>query len=475
MEKKTIVLLAPAELEADRNSLQAFIIEKHKEFIIAKNKEWPDRISVEVVELEDFFDPFPEAHLNAHYHQMVIDCDIFVMLFPAIIPDYYRDSFETLFSRFSRKTRPLLFFYFQNVETDGGVTSTYLENVKAFKKKLREYGYFYGVYGNHEELHTKFYSQLKEMLSDGFTRRERPKMMVGKSDDRTVLQDPTEKKSVQESAENSDEDVSCSVFAPNAALPGTSLMIQVFVHPAADATNARHLAEEIDHSARRRGFTVFDERVVRGSKLTVTLSLPGAIIDPPMQHLKWRGETTSVQFEVQLPRDVASGSIIGTVRIASNNIPFGHVKFVLEIIPHPGDATSQGYQQTTDTWLRYRYAFISYAADDRPEVVKRVQMLALNKIRFFQDLLTLEPGSRWEKELYKEIDQCDVFFLFWSTAAKNSEWVIKEVLYAIGKKKTDFDRPEIIPVIIEGPPPVAPPPELNHLHFNDPLIYFINA
>lgn len=28
------------------------------------------------------------------------------------------------------------------------------------------------------------------------------------------------------------------------------------------------------------------------------------------------------------------------------------------------------------------------------------------------------------------------------------------------------------PVIVEGPPPVPPPPELAHLHFNDPLIYF---
>ena len=32
---------------------------------------------------------------------------------------------------------------------------------------------------------------------------------------------------------------------------------------------------------------------------------------------------------------------------------------------------------------------------------------------------------------------------------------------------------EVIPVIIEGPPPVLPPPDLEHLHFNDPLIYFV--
>ena len=32
--------------------------------------------------------------------------------------------------------------------------------------------------------------------------------------------------------------------------------------------------------------------------------------------------------------------------------------------------------------------------------------------------------------------------------------------------------PEILPVIIEGPPVVSPP-ELAHLHFNDRLLYFM--
>jgi hypothetical protein len=103
-------------------------------------------------------------------------------------------------------------------------------------------------------------------------------------------------------------------------------------------------------------------------------------------------------------------------------------------------------------------------------------MLNLTKIKFFQDLLTLEPGDSWEKLLYDYIDKSDVFFLFWSTAASESEWVRKEVEYAI-KRKTGHEEtgPEIIPVIIEGPPPARPPADLSFLHFNDKLIYFINT
>ena len=101
-------------------------------------------------------------------------------------------------------------------------------------------------------------------------------------------------------------------------------------------------------------------------------------------------------------------------------------------------------------------------------------MLARTSISFFQDLLTLDPGERWEKALYRHIDASDVFFLFWSTSAKNSEWVMKEVRYALERKNLDENAPpEIVPIVIEGPPPVPPPPELEHLHFNDTFIYFI--
>ena len=63
----------------------------------------------------------------------------------------------------------------------------------------------------------------------------------------------------------------------------------------------------------------------------------------------------------------------------------------------------------------------------------------------------------------------------WSSHAKASNWVMKEVGYAIQRKGGDDDSPpDIHPIIIEGPPPVPPPPELAHLHFNDRLIYFMD-
>ena len=54
--------------------------------------------------------------------------------------------------------------------------------------------------------------------------------------------------------------------------------------------------------------------------------------------------------------------------------------------------------------------------------------------------------------------------------------MLKEVGYALERKRGDeFAPPEIIPIILEGPPIVPPPPELEHLHFNDRLLYFMSG
>jgi hypothetical protein len=107
-------------------------------------------------------------------------------------------------------------------------------------------------------------------------------------------------------------------------------------------------------------------------------------------------------------------------------------------------------------------------------MLKRAQGLKAGGTNFFNDLLSLEPGERWEKRLYDEIDRCDVFFLFWSSHARASEWVMKETAHALARQAASPDgQPDIVPVIIEGPPSPAPPDSLKAIHFNDGLIYIL--
>lgn len=267
--------------------------------------------------------------------------------------------------------------------------------------------------------------------------------------------------------------VDCSVFSPPAVAGGDTFLVQVFVHLPEQAEMAKQQAQDFDSEAKQLGVRSLGLPIERGTALTFSLSIPNLDVDDPIQQLVWNGRAESVQFGVTVPADVDQKTVIGTITVSQNSIPIGHLKFKLSITPAAA-STAKEPQPVGDAARVYRKAFVSYSSKDRQEVLKRVQGLAVTGIEVFQDVLDLEPGDRWEKELYRNIDECDLFLLFWSTDAKESKWVLKEALYALERQGKDgLNPPEIIPVIIEGPPPVSPPDELQHLHFNDKLLYLI--
>lgn len=278
--------------------------------------------------------------------------------------------------------------------------------------------------------------------------------------------------------EESDE-VQCTVFAPLQASPGDGLLVQVFAHLATQDLRAADLAREADADAERRDSIELDERVGHGEELYFELTMDGLDVrEPTLMRLVWKGKPRSVKFDVRVPNDFACRDVTGTVEVYRLNVPVGSLRFKLKVVPRAGAAaaTLPAELAPQQTFKRYRYAFISYASADRAEVLRRVQLLPLLGIDYFQDITSLDPGDRWAQELYKEIDKSDVFFLFWSEAARDSEWVEREVLYALEHRHgDDGSEPVIKPVMLKGPPPVAPPERLRSLHFNDKLMYFISV
>ena len=231
------------------------------------------------------------------------------------------------------------------------------------------------------------------------------------------------------------------------------------------------MAREFDTDAERRGLMTLEALVRRGRRLTFELRVVHLAVRDPVQSLIWRGQPASTQFEVGVPQEARPGTYIGTATVSLDSVPIGHVKFKLAV-GRSYEEPVRGSQPVGDDAKRYKTAFISYSSNDRKAVLERVQMLKPLGIDFFQDLLDLDPGDRWERRLYQNIGTCDLFLLFWSSGAKASRWVRNEVQYALEQKKgDDFAPPEIRPVIIEGPPIPAPWPELEHLHFGDSLVY----
>ena len=264
------------------------------------------------------------------------------------------------------------------------------------------------------------------------------------------------------------------MFGPQTVRAGDGCLVQVFMHRLDQSAAAAALAREADPASGRRGVKTLATEIARGTRVQVIFEGRGLSVDQAMQELVWRGAPDACQFTVGAPADAAGKSFFPRILVLVNSVPVGAVTFALpaaaaDVPAHP--AVIRG-----DEARRYSYAFLSYSSHDRAEVLKRAQGLKAGRIDFFQDLLSLEPGDQWASRLYQEIDRCDLFLLFWSSHAKASPWVMKEVEYALARRKSSSGGvPDITPVIIEGPPPPSPPDLLKDIHFNDSLIYVLAA
>lgn len=260
--------------------------------------------------------------------------------------------------------------------------------------------------------------------------------------------------------------VDCTVFSPPDILPGGSALVQVFAHIPEEANSVARAAIEHDEEAKRRGSTSLGTLISQGSRLTFELSMNRMLVEDPIQQIVWTGRIQSVQFAVSAPDGISLGASLGVVHVSQESVPIGTIRFKMSVVMN-SEATTIAVNGQAH---RYRQAFISYASSDRSEVMRRVQMLRAAGIGFFQDVLHLDAGDHWKEALFQRMDECDVLFLFWSTAAKRSKWVEKEWRYGLAVMGDEFIRP----IVLEGPPIPDPPVELAHLHFGDPLLYFFS-
>ena len=269
------------------------------------------------------------------------------------------------------------------------------------------------------------------------------------------------------------EPVDAAVFCPPRVKSGTAFLVQVYLYQPSAAAEAAMQASEVDPLTGRRGSYSFPLDIPSETRVDVRLEMEDLEIAEPDAALVWRGRITSTQFEVVVPA-TKLGDTIGRVRFFVSGIPAGTLRFKVEVVSQ--DSRDADPVICEASAVRYHRAFASYSSEDRGEVLRRVQAFRIAGQSVFMDVLNIDPGESWERVLYHEIDDCDVFLLFWSRAAAASKWVAKEIEYALNRKGGDDQRPPAIqPVPIEGPPPTPPPKALRHLNFNDALLPHIKA
>jgi TIR domain len=268
------------------------------------------------------------------------------------------------------------------------------------------------------------------------------------------------------------QDVDLTVFAPIAAPPREEVIVQVIFHTPEREIEAQSRASKVDADAQTLASVPLTIQLRVGDNIKVTLESDGLTISEPVQTANWNGRLVCVYFTARMPRH--DGIVRPRLRVFVNGVPAGTVVFKISVEWNPRD---QSPSPVEGGGRAFRRPFLSYASEDRVQVLKAAQLLGALKIQCFQDVLSLSPGERWERRLYEEIDRSDLFLLFWSRSAQKSEWVIREAEYALKRlQEAPADRQlEIVPVLLEGPPAPLPPASLNGIHFNDPIRHIIFA
>jgi tetratricopeptide (TPR) repeat protein len=261
------------------------------------------------------------------------------------------------------------------------------------------------------------------------------------------------------------EEVEITLFAANGCRPGQTFLFQVLVHSPEDKSTAHTMATAADQTIVRHAARTLAVRLRRGEQVDLASEALGCEVDDPRQAVTWLGQPEAVQFFVSIPAKQET-SIPVRISAARAGIPIGTLNFMIQVESQGQEA--QPIETRDDKIERFSRAFLSYASSDRVSVLRYAQSLHLVGIEVFHDVLQLEPGERWEKNLYFEIDNCDLFLLFWSDAARRSEWVVKEAEYALHcRERNHGERPQIKPIILEGPPIPKIPPSLRSINFHD--------
>jgi len=266
--------------------------------------------------------------------------------------------------------------------------------------------------------------------------------------------------------------INVSVFCPRKVHEDDMFLCQAFAYLPDQIEAVEEVAAMIDETAEQVAKKKLGMPIERDTDLTFDLVMSRLDVDESGQSLSWSGWEDSVTFDVGVPTDITTKTIIGKVTVRQKSVPLGRLTFKVQI---EQGVVSDEITLAGDEPVRYKKAYISHSYKDRKEVLKRVTGLISTGIEISQECLTLSPRARWEQSVYKNIQQCDLFLLFWSSAARESEWVIKEAEYALElQKSNELGLPDIKPVILEGPPIPDPPEGLKDLPFNDKIIYLIN-
>jgi len=198
-----------------------------------------------------------------------------------------------------------------------------------------------------------------------------------------------------------------------------------------------------------------------GTRVKVKLYGDQLTVGSPEEEFSWQGSSNLVDFDVMVPQDAREGTTVLKFDVLIDQITVAKLRLDLEI-----NSKASARARKIVKAEPAHTAFASYASQDRLRVLDRVSEIQRNGVDVFLDCLSLHPGEEWKPKLEFEIEERELFLLFWSIYAKQSEWVSWEWRTALRQKGLSGIDPHPLDPVFEA----DPPEELKALHFGDPYM-----
>lgn len=267
-------------------------------------------------------------------------------------------------------------------------------------------------------------------------------------------------------AENGKEPVFLGVSAPEAIKPGDIFTAHFVAYIKSLEEKVRQELSELSRGRSESHMGVENCNWKIDTRVIVKLSGRYLKVNPSESEFIWKGERNIVNFVAEVSPDALEWTVL-LYEVFIEGIRVAFIPLNLKIT-----SSIKSDKMNITTIEPAHTAFASYASQDRVRVLDRVAAVRISAhLDIFMDCLSIHPGEEWKKRLESEIEKRDIFLLFWSANAKNSEWVAWEWKTALAKKGESALQLHPLQTINEAPPPE----ELKKFHFGDVYMEIRNA
>lgn len=206
-------------------------------------------------------------------------------------------------------------------------------------------------------------------------------------------------------------------------------------------------------------------RLSRGAKVDLELRMRDMEIVEDLRGQSWKGSEMVLRFPVRAPSSLSPGKVKGAVIVSVDSFPIAKVDYGVRVVD--SDSRLNTPAIPTGEALRLAAIYPCCAPDDREKARRMLERLRMVGVEFDENVLDHDPQYRWDNDIYKSMLKTDAIILFWSSNARDDQWLIKEMAYAVDMKGND----SIIPVILDQESLNEIPSELADLHFKEESPY----